>query len=135
MPIVNRMGYRRPRTSPRTAFVWGLALGVSAVIVLAWRGVRRAGEDEQPRWDAETARTIAMGALLADPQLRRYALQVRAITPDILDVSGTVDTAEDAERAMAAVREASGGRTVLDRIDVDGHGVRGNAVAGTDTQR
>jgi hypothetical protein len=44
MPIVNRMGYRRPRTSPRTAFVWGLALGVSAVIVLAWRGVRRAGD-------------------------------------------------------------------------------------------
>jgi osmotically-inducible protein OsmY len=68
--------------------------------------------------DLETTRTIAAGNLLADPILRRYDLQVRAIAPGILDLSGMIDSDEEAERALQLVRRAPGVRTVLNRIDV-----------------
>lgn len=124
---------QRGRGSPSTAFALGLAVGVAAVIVWAWRGVRQASAVEQPRWDPETARTIATGALLADPELRRFALEVRPIGQDILDVSGIVPTRELAERAIATVRESSGRRTVLDRIHVAGADADGRS--GTATAR
>jgi hypothetical protein len=97
---------------------WGLTLGAVLAFYWAWRLRPRAEFAAGALLDPETIRTIAAGALLADPALRRYDLKVRAIAPDILDLSGTVDTPEQAERALACVRRAPGVRTVLNRLDV-----------------
>lgn len=110
-------------------FVWGLTVGAAAVLYILWRTVRD-DEDEVRDLDPETVRTIAAGALLADPKLRRYALDVRCIGPGILDVSGTVDSEEIATRALETVRRGPGVRTVLDRIHVDGAAPRISAVDG-----
>ena len=101
--------------------VWGLTLGAAIGLYVLWRTVRD-DEDVVRDLDPETVRTIAAGALLADPRLRRYGLDVRVIGPGILDVSGTVDSDEVAARALDTVRRGPGVRTVLDRIHVDGTG-------------
>jgi len=105
------------RRSP--GLVWGFTLGAGLALYWAWRQMRPrdevAGND---MLEPETIRTIAAGALLADPSLRRYDLKVRVIAPGILDLSGTVDTPDQAERALASVRKAPGVRTVLNRLDV-----------------
>ena len=97
------------------AFAWGVTLGVAAALYFAWRLTRPAAAVDL---DPETVRTIAAGALLADPELRRYDLQVRAIAPGILDVSGIVDSQAQADRALETIRRARGTRTVLNRIEV-----------------
>jgi hypothetical protein len=98
---------------------WGFSLGAALVLYWAWRQMRPRDEFAGNRMlDPETIRTIAAGTLLADPSLRRYDLQVRAIAPGILDLSGTVASSEQAERALACVRKAPGVRTVLNRLDV-----------------
>lgn len=99
-------------------FAWGVTLGVAAALYGAWRLARLDSDADDVVLDPETVRTIAAGALLADPELRRYDLQVRSIGPGILDLSGSVDSAEIAQRAMAAVRGARGARTVLNRLDI-----------------
>lgn len=116
----------RRRTRP---FTWGLTLGAAAALYLAWRAARDGAGDDDGNLDPETVRTIAAGALLADPELRRYRLEVRSIAPGILDVSGTVDSEETAARALKTVRRGRGVRTVLDRIAVADGTVRPEASA------
>ena len=108
-----RQGRRLP------GLTWGLTLGAAIALFWAWRQVRLRDEMAgRGMHDLETTRTIAAGNLLADPILRRYDLQVRAIAPGILDLSGMIDSDEEAERALQLVRRAPGVRTVLNRIDV-----------------
>jgi hypothetical protein len=102
-----------------TGLAWGFTLGAAAALYWAWRQMRpRDLYTANGMLDPETIRTIAAGALLADPTLRRHDLKVRVIAPGILDLSGTVDTPDKAERALACVRQAPGVRTVLNRLDI-----------------
>ncbi len=94
----------------------GMTVGGMLALYWAWRFARSPGD--AVGLDPETVRTIAAGAILADPTLRRYPLTVRSIGPGILDVHGTVETESDAERVLATIRRGPGVRTVLNRIDV-----------------
>lgn len=106
---------KRSRPGP---FAWGIALGAAAALYWVWRLACDEEEGDGRQLDPETVRTIAAGALLADPGLRQFDLEVRSIAPGILDVSGTVDSAERATHALETVRRGPGVRTVLDRIHV-----------------
>lgn len=98
--------------------MWGITLGAAAALIWVWRLARDEEEGDGRQLDPETVRTIAAGALLADPALRRFDFEVRSIAPGILDVAGTVDSAERAAHALDTVRRGPGVRTVLDRIHV-----------------
>lgn len=101
------------------AFLWGTGVGAALVLYWGWRLMRPGnGERDVVPLDPETVRTIAAGALLADPGLRRFNLQVRSIAPGILDLSGVIDSVERAEHALMLVRRGPGVRTVLNRMDI-----------------
>lgn len=100
-------------------FAWGLTVGAAIALYWAWRMARPVADDaEALLLDPETVRTIAAGALLADPELRQHHLEVRSIAPGILDLSGIVDSEQAAARALAVVRASRGVRTVLNRVEV-----------------
>jgi hypothetical protein len=82
--------------------------------VRSWRR-RGATAVETPGTGIETA---AVDALAADELTGRAAIEVEAIAPGIIELSGVVETPEAAERAVAIVGTVGGVRTVLNRLDV-----------------
>jgi hypothetical protein len=95
--------------------VAGVAAGIAAAIYLRRRTVRnraqippglRALEDD------------VLDALRADRVLRDRGVDVAAIAPGILELTGTVENEDEAHHAVAVVQSVGGVRTVLNRLDL-----------------
>jgi hypothetical protein len=60
----------------------------------------------------------AVERLLADERIAGQPIEVAALAPGILELSGAVETAQDASRAVALAQGTPGVRTVLNRLEV-----------------
>lgn len=60
-----------------------------------------------------------LNAFLADPVLGERGIDIGAISPGIIELSGSVRTEEEAQRAVHAANAVSGVRTVVNRLDVE----------------
>jgi hypothetical protein len=60
-----------------------------------------------------------LDAFLRDPVLSERGIDVGCISRGIIELSGTVYSAEEAERAVRAAHAVSGVETVVNRVDVD----------------
>lgn len=94
----------------------GAAVGIGAVI---WMGMRRKGRAEfvglPERGGIEDD---VIEALRRDTVLRARAIDVASIAPGIIELSGTVDSEEEAHHAVEVVQRVAGIRTVLNRLDL-----------------
>ncbi len=101
-----------------TAF-WLLAAGVVAGIAAAvYLGRRAAREKAQLPPGLRALEDAVLDALKRDPVLRERGVDVAAIAPGILELTGTVETEDEAHHAVAVVQSVSGVRTVLNRLDL-----------------
>lgn len=97
----------------------GLAAGVSAVVWLALQRRRRpSAELQQPLNQFFELEDTVIEALRADALLRGRAIDVAAIASGIIELSGTVETEEEAHHAVEVVQGVNGVRTVLNRLDL-----------------
>jgi hypothetical protein len=103
--------------------MWALAIGASiglaAGIILATRSglLRRARSGSFERALALVEDQI-VELLSFDSVLGQRAVEVAALAPGIVELTGTVDSEEEAHRAVELAQRATGVRTVLNRIDV-----------------
>jgi osmotically-inducible protein OsmY len=144
-------------------FAIGAASGFAVALVLASRGARETGVGERLR---DGARSVAdrlrpgrlrrefsdqreltrledavLDAFLRDDVLAERAIDVGAISRGIIELSGTVDTADEATRAVRMAQGVSGVETVIDRMEVEsdltrmparGNPAQGGMMSGTE---
>jgi hypothetical protein len=65
-----------------------------------------------------------LDAFLRDPVLSERGIDVGCVGPGIIELSGSVHSAEEGERAVRLVRRLEGVDTVVNRMDVDHDGRR-----------
>jgi hypothetical protein len=63
-----------------------------------------------------------LDAFLRDPVLSERAIDVGCISEGIIELSGSVRSAEEGERAVRVARQVDGVETVVNRMDVDHDG-------------
>jgi len=78
--------------------------------------LRRAGGEQAILVALEDA---VIDACLADELLRNRGIDIGAISPGIIELSGAVATEEEADRAVAVARQVEGVTTVVNRIEVE----------------
>lgn len=79
-------------------------------------GVRRAPRDEQALMALEDA---VLDAFLEDEILRECGIDVGAISRGIVELSGSVWTREEAQRAMSVAHAVEGVETVVNRMEIE----------------
>jgi hypothetical protein len=85
--------------------------------------VRRLGPARLRREPMEQAELMELedgviDALLSDEVLRERGIDVGALSAGIIELSGSVETDDEADRAVAAANAVAGVRTVVNRMDV-----------------
>jgi hypothetical protein len=75
---------------------------------------RLAGEQEE----LDTLEDATLHGFLGDDVLRERAIDIGAISPGIIELSGTVTTEAEAQRAVALANGIQGVRTVVNRMEV-----------------
>lgn len=84
-------------------------------------GARRAPGDEERLAALEDE---VIDAFLRDPVLAERGIDVGCIRAGVIELSGSVRSAEEGERAVRAARTVAGVETVVNRMDVDDDGRR-----------
>lgn len=92
----------------------GALVGVGAAL---WYGLRRSRQPAAISADGGLEDNV-IAALRRDTVLRGHAIDVAAIAPGIIELTGTVETEEEAHHAVDVVQAVSGVRTVLNRLDL-----------------
>lgn len=97
-----------------------ILIGTAAGLIMGAAIGRRYGGVRELRLIRELARTEEriVDRFMADPILSERALDVAALTPRIIELSGTVLDEDEADRAVALAQETSGATTVVNRLDV-----------------
>ena len=95
----------------------GLAAGLTAAILYGARRRRRAPGQEAVG-DFFELEDAVIEALRADTTLRGRAIDVSGIAPGIIELTGSVETEEEAHHAVDVVQAVTGVRTVLNRLDL-----------------
>ncbi|MEX2281547.1 MAG: BON domain-containing protein [Gemmatimonadota bacterium] len=98
--------------------VAGVAAGIAAAIYFRRRTVRDRAQIPPGLRKLEDA---VLDALRADDVLRERGVDVAAIAPGIMELTGTVENEEEAHHAVAIVQSVDGVRTVLNRLDLTSH--------------
>ncbi|MEJ2501715.1 MAG: BON domain-containing protein [Gemmatimonadota bacterium] len=95
--------------------VLGVSAGVAAGLWLwrRWSGGTRYAPTGS--WPPGLAQEIA-ASLRQDPDLRRRAIDVDAIAEGVIELSGSVRTREEAERAVGLAQASGGVHTVVNRL-------------------
>ena len=62
---------------------------------------------------------LVLDAFLGDPILGERGIDIGAISPGIIELSGSVRTEEEADRAVHAANAVEGVRTVVNRLDIE----------------
>lgn len=92
----------------------GIALGLAAAFFLSVRARRKQYAVPSNLRRLEDA---VIDALRHDQVLRSRAIEVAAIAPGIIELTGTVESEADGHQAMAVAQGVTGVRTVLNRLD------------------
>src|SRR5688500_7001537 len=99
--------------------LWLLAAGVAAGIAAAIYFRRRMVRDRaQIPPELRKLEDDVLNALRADAVMRDRGVDVAAIAPGIMELTGTVETEDEAHHAVAVVQSVAGVRTVLNRLDL-----------------
>ena len=93
----------------------GAAIGIGAAI---WFGLRQGRREGQSTGDLRDIEDSVIDALRKDEILRNRAIDVAGIASGIVELSGTVETEDEAHHAVAVVQRLAGVRTVLNRLDL-----------------
>ena len=98
----------------------GAAAGVAAAALWTVRGRVRRADGPAARQDPEleNLEQAVVDALLADEQTSRCAIDVGAIGPDIIELSGQVATPGELTRVVTVTQGVDGVRTVVNRVEV-----------------
>jgi hypothetical protein len=105
-----------------TKSMWALAIGASVglaagLVIAARAGLFRRGAGKLDR--TLTLMEDQIVELLSfDSVLAQRSVEVAALAMGIVELTGTVDSEEEARRAVELAQRARGVRTVLNRIDV-----------------
>lgn len=94
----------------------GAAVGIGAAI---WFGLRRGRRAGRPSGDLRGIEDSVIDALRRDEMLRGRAIDVAGIASGIVELSGTVESEEEAHHAVDVVQRIPGVRTVLNRLDLN----------------
>jgi hypothetical protein len=101
-------------------FAVGAAAGITAG--LWWTARQRWLSDAAPalpvQSDLDHLEELVVEALREDPDVGERGIDVAALSHGIVELTGAVETDEEADRAVAAAQRAAGVRTVLNRLDV-----------------
>lgn len=110
------------RAGRTLSFGVGAAAGVAAVVgyYLTRRDRHEVGELERQATDTERR----VRARLDGEGIRPGTLRVSALTPHIVELSGTVPTEEEARDVVGRVQAVDGVRTVVNRLEVTGEASR-----------
>src|SRR5262245_2214778 len=105
----------------RGAAFWILAAGVLAgfatATVLGLRARRRRPETAVSRRLSELEDAV-IDMLRSDPLLRTRAIDVAAVAPGIVELTGAVESEEEAHHAVEVIQGIVAVRTVLNRLNV-----------------
>ncbi len=103
------------------AAIWLVAAGVLAgfatATVLALRARRRRA-DGLPSGELGELEKAVIKALRSDSTLRSRPIDVAAVAPGIVELSGSVETEEEAHHAVDVVQGVAVVRTVLNRLNL-----------------
>jgi hypothetical protein len=108
------------RKAGAIALAVGTSVGAAAAVLLGVRARRR----RQAQWSADVSpellqlETAVVDALADDDVAGSLPLEIEAIAPGIIELSGTVDSETEADRAVAVAQRVGGVRTVLNRMDL-----------------
>jgi hypothetical protein len=117
---IMRLLEREPdRTRGTVAMAVGAGVALAAG-VLAWqwyrggrRGLERQLEEELARLEEDVVELLRK-----DVGVSGQPVEVAALAMGIVELSGTVETQDDSDRAVALAQRSPGVRTVLNRLDV-----------------
>ncbi len=76
-----------------------------------------------------------LGAFLADQTTSRHAIEIGAISRGIVELSGSVETEEDADYAVRLAGRVAGVHSVINRLEIEHKPRRAAGRAGHDLQR
>jgi BON domain-containing protein len=106
----------------------GLLFGIATAMFL---GVRRRRRSAMPT-ELRRIEDGVIDALRHDAMMHGRGIDVAAIAPGIIELSGSVDSEIEAHHAVTVARTVRGVSTVLNRLDVrEGHRLRGRQPSGT----
>ena len=99
--------------------LWLVAAGVAAgIAAVAYLRRRRGREESALSPDLRNLEDAVITALRADEVMKARAVDVAAIAPGIMELTGTVESADEAHHAVSIVQSVAGVRTVLNRLDL-----------------
>lgn len=107
---------RKRRETTTWIVVAGVAAGVAAATWLGMRLARKRGM--LPSGELRRLEKSVIRQLREDPILRTRGVDVAAIAPGIVELSGVVDTMEESHHAVDVVQAIAGVRTVVNRLDL-----------------
>jgi hypothetical protein len=109
------------RREPDRLTPWVLAIGAvasaSAVSFGVIRLLRQRRRGERPTTSLDYVEDAAVEALRRDPQTAMCAIDVAALAPGIIELTGTVPTHEVGQRAARLLHSLPGVNTVINRLD------------------
>jgi hypothetical protein len=108
------------RRAGLVALAVGTTIGAAAAVALGIRARLRGRRSEALETSPELLQleTAVVDALVADDVAGRLPIEVEAIAPGIIEVTGRVETEDEADRAVAVAQRVAEVRTVLNRMDV-----------------
>lgn len=112
---------KTPRVATSTvALAMGATAGTAVAVYLAVRQVRsrRAARHEMPPSEFAAQEQAAVDALREDGRLGRRPIDVAAVGAGIIELTGAVETAEEAHNAVELVQRLDGVHTVINRLTV-----------------
>jgi len=107
----------RSRQALAAAVGAGIALA-AGVLVWQWYRRERGATDRELEGALSRLEEDVVELLRGDERTSTQPIEVAALAPGIVELSGGVETQDDSDRAMAVAQRASGVRTVLNRLDV-----------------
>lgn len=112
------------RRQPESLPVWTLAIGAAAgasagaALALLRRARRARDAKRRPTSELERLEDAAVDLLRRDRQAGACAIDVAALAPGIIELTGVVPTAHVAQHAARLLHRMPGMRTVISRLEV-----------------
>ncbi len=101
--------------------VWTMAVGAAAGVAAAaiWTVRARGWPRRRPETSADGGlEDQVVNALLQDEQTARCAIEVAALSPGVIELTGAVGTPAELRRAVEVTQRVDGVQTVVNRLEV-----------------
>lgn len=106
---------KRKQQAKKWAVVAGAAAGITALAYVTYQVIRRR---RAPFPELKRLERSVVDALREDDVLKRRGIEVAAIAPGLIELSGRVSSEEEVHHAAEVVQTVPGVHTVLNRLDV-----------------